>query len=41
MLLHIAQTWERLADQEEVGSRTAAGHPTAQQHQQVQPDENG
>jgi hypothetical protein len=38
--LHIARTWQRLADQEEDGFRTPAEHPTAHPHQQVQPDED-
>jgi hypothetical protein len=50
ILVHIAQTWQRLADQEEDGSRTGqpvvgqspppAEQPVAQQRQQVQPDED-
>jgi hypothetical protein len=49
ILLRIAQTWQHLADQEEVGSPTGrpvvgqsappAEQPAAQQQQQVQPDE--
>jgi hypothetical protein len=39
ILLHIAQTWQSLADQEEVGSRSCAEQTPAQQQQQVQPDE--
>jgi hypothetical protein len=40
ILLHIAQTWQRLADQEEVGSRSSAEQAAAQQQQQVHPDVN-
>jgi hypothetical protein len=50
ILLHIARTWQRLVDQEEVGSRIgqpvvgqsspSAEQPAAQQQQQVQPDED-
>jgi hypothetical protein len=39
ILLHIAQTWQSVADQEEVRSRSSAEQATAQQQQQVQPDE--
>jgi hypothetical protein len=40
ILLHIAQTWQRLADQEEIGSRSSAEQAAARQQQQIQPDED-
>jgi hypothetical protein len=40
ILLHIARNWQRLADQEEVGSRTPAEHSSAQQQHRVQSDED-
>jgi hypothetical protein len=40
ILLHIAQIWQRLADQEEVCCRSSAEQAAAQQRQQIQPDED-